>query len=109
MTTDLQPSVLVTAKPRRQARARRASGVTAPLSASVDAALACLRNLSPVDSDIEFGDVENQLRAALDATHSNPRGRAPARVACAHLAAGDHTEAYFALLVARDHLLEITR
>ena len=78
---------------------------TDSLPAAIDAGLQCLRNLAVVDGVIGAVDVEHQLRAALNISQSDVLGRTAARVACAHLAAGDLTEAYFALLTARDQLL----
>lgn len=77
------------------------------LPGAAEAGLACLRNLALVESVIQVGNVEDRLRAALSISR-DPRGGVAARIACAHLAAGNLTEAYFALLEARDHMLDTT-
>ncbi|WP_433028468.1 hypothetical protein [Actinomycetospora sp. CA-053990] len=95
-----------TAAPRTPTRARRGPAATDPLPGAVDDGLQCLHNLALVQGVIGAGDVEHRLRTALSASRPDEHGRAAARVACAHLAAGDLTDAYFALLTARDQLWE---
>jgi hypothetical protein len=84
-------------------------GPTDPLPTAVDAGLTCLRNLALVHGVIEAADVEHRLRSALSDERPAAHGSAAARVACAHLAAGDLSDAYFALLTARDQLRETSR
>lgn len=99
--------VMATAAVPRPRRAPEAPGAaTGPLPTAVDAGLECLRNLALVRGVIEAGDVEHRLRDALGTSDPDAHGCAAARVACAHLAAGDLTDAYFALLTARDQLGE---
>lgn len=72
---------------------------------AVDAGLACLNNPALVDAVIEVADVEDRLRTALNASGTEARRGVAAQSACAHLAIGGLTEAYFALFEARDHML----
>jgi hypothetical protein len=97
-------TTISTAAPRTPTRTRRGPGATDPLPSAVDDGLQCLHNLALVHGVIGAGDVEHRLRTALSASRPDAPGRAAARVACAHLAAGDLTDAYFALLTARDQL-----
>lgn len=108
MATHLGPTAIV-AEPRPMAGTTRVPRATESLRTAVDAGLVCLRNLALVTSVIEAATVEDRLRAALKAGHPGARGCVAARIACAHLAAGDLTEAYFALLHARGHILGPTR
>lgn len=99
-------TTMSTAAPRAPARTGRGPGETDPLPSAVDAGLQCLHNLALVHGVIGAGDVEHRLRTALSVSHPDVHGHAATRVACAHLAAGDLTDAYFALLTARDQLRE---
>lgn len=106
---DPYPTATATPAPRPSARTRCAPAVTDQLPTAVDAGLQYLRNLALVDGILGAGDVEHRLRTALSTSHPDTHGRAAVRVACAHLAAGDLTDAYFALLTARDQLGEAPR
>ena len=108
MATHLGPTAIV-AEPRPMAGTTRVPRATESLRTAVDAGLVCLRDLALVTSVIEAATVEDRLRAALKAGHPDVRGRVAARIACAHLAASDLTEAFFALLHAREHMLDMTR
>ena len=96
------------------ARARPTAGpvpsprVAESLPTAVEAGLACLRNLALVDAVTEVANVEDRLRVALNVSRPDPRGDVAARIACAHLGAGNLTEAYFALIQACDHMLDTT-
>ncbi len=94
----------ITAAPRPLPRpaADRPPTESESLTTAVENALKRLRNLALVDTVIAAADVEDRLRMALSTSHPDARGRVAVRVACAHLAAGDLTDAYFALLTARD-------
>ncbi|MEJ2871877.1 hypothetical protein WCD74_29245 [Actinomycetospora sp. OC33-EN08] len=83
--------------------------VVESLPTAVEAGLACLRNLALVEAVIEVANVEDRLRVALNVSRPDPRGGVAARIACAHLAAGNLTEAYFALLQAHEHMLGTSR
>ncbi|NMO93053.1 hypothetical protein [Actinomycetospora sp. TBRC 11914] len=109
MLDQSDPAAVATAGPRPQASTGRVPGTTDSLPTAVDAGLECLRNLALVHGVLEAGNVEHRLRTALSAEGPAAHGRAAARVACAHLAAGDLTDAYFALLTARDQLRETSR
>lgn len=105
MLTSPHPIVTATAGPRPRNAHDGAPPAADTLPAAVDAGLQRLRNLTIADQSPQPSDLEHRLRTALGTSRSDRLGYIPARVACAHLAAGDVTEAYFALLVARDQLL----
>lgn len=107
MPTSAHPRVTATAAPRPRtgtARGRPPPGAD-PLPAAVDAGRAWLCTLSVAEQTASTGDLEHRLRTAPSTSRPTRLGDTAARIACAHLAAGDLTEAYSALLVARDQLL----
>lgn len=61
-----------------------------------------LSDLTSVECVAQAHQVEHRLRALLD-RGVRPETAATVTVACAHLAAGQMTDAYFALLAARGH------
>ncbi len=106
---DLRPTTITAERPPRpRPRPVMDRPPTEPesLTTAVESALQRLRNLALVESVIAAGDVEDRLRSALSTSRPDARGRVAARVACAHLAVGDLTDAYFALLTARDQQWE---
>lgn len=98
----------VVAEPRPAAGATPRLRATDLLPTAADAGLACLRTLALVDAVIDVANVEDRLHTALNASHTDARGGVAARIACAHLATGALTKAYFTLLEARDHKLDTT-
>ncbi len=101
------PSPAPAAAPRERPGTQPVPVMDDSLPTAVDAGLEQLRNLAMVEAVIGAGDLERRLRTALG-TDPAAHGRAAARVACAHLAAGQLTAAHFALLSARDQILIAT-
>jgi hypothetical protein len=89
MSDHPHPTATAMSEPSSPARTGRVPAVADSLPTAVDAGLQCLRNLALVDGILAAGDVEHRLRTALSTSHPDAHGRAAARVACAHLAAGD--------------------
>jgi hypothetical protein len=98
--------------PPHPARARSAPVDAEPLElpTAVVAGLQALGDLRDLPMGVRDGRLERMLRATLD-HHRPPRASsateasaAAVRTACAHLAAGEHEDAYLALCTAYDYL-----
>ncbi len=81
------------------------------LPTAVVAGLKALGDLRDLPTGVRDGRLERMLRATLDHHHRSPRASpgteasaAAVRTACAHLAAGEHEDAYLALCTAYDFL-----
>jgi hypothetical protein len=98
--------------PPHSVRARSAPVDAEPLElpTAVVAGLQALGDLRDLPMGVRDGRLERMLRATLD-QHRPPRASpateasaAAVRTACAHLAAGEHEDAYLALCTAYDYL-----
>jgi hypothetical protein len=98
--------------PARPAPARSAPADAEPLElpTAVVVGLQALGDLRDLPTGVRDGRLERMLRATLD-HHRPPRASsateasaAAVRTACAHLAAGEHEDAYLALCTAYDYL-----